>query len=121
MEGIKKKRYALFCAASLLANTAANAADWFDNAGASMGRIEPSSDGSVWLMVPVSAPAPVNLVGHSSTCLVTQIHLIPPANQEKAWLATLLAAAAAGKAISVYGDCYPSNSRMDATRLVIEY
>jgi hypothetical protein len=31
--GIMKKRFVLICAASLLANTAANAADWFDSAG----------------------------------------------------------------------------------------
>jgi hypothetical protein len=101
--------------------SASQAGDWFLNVGAPMGRIEPAADGSTWLMRPFSDQSAVSVTGMSgSTCLITQIHLIPSAGQEKAWLATLLAAWTAGKRIAVYADCVASSSRLDATRLVIE-
>ena len=104
-----------------LAASSASAADWFDDAGASVGRIESWPDGSIWLSIPASSSSAVNLPGRTSTCTVTQIHLLPPAGQEKAWLAVVLSAAANGKALSLFGDCVPSNTRIDATRLVSEY
>lgn len=57
---------------SLLAASAAHAGDWFDNVGASLGRIEPWSDGSLWLSLPASNPNPVTISGHSGSCTVTQ-------------------------------------------------
>jgi len=109
------------CVAGVLAASSASAADWFDNAGAYMGRIEPWSDGSIWLSIAASSSGPANLPGRASSCTVTQIHLLPPTGQEKAWLAVVLSAATTGKAISVFGECVPSNTRIDATRLVSEY
>ncbi len=116
-----KIKVALFGLLSLLCVSVADAADWFENAGSHMGRIEPSSDGSIWLMVPWSSPNAVTVSGHTSSCSVSQIHLLPPTGQEKAWLAALLAAAAAGKGVAVYGECVETNYRIDATRLVVDY
>jgi len=109
-----------FAALLTLVGSVAGAADWFDNVAGVVPRVEPWSDGSIWLARPLSSLSAVALLGRSSSCSITQIHLIPPAGQERAWLAVLLSAMAAGQAISVYGDCVPANSRIDATRLVIE-
>jgi hypothetical protein len=46
---------------------------------------------------------------------------MPPAGQEKAWLSVLLSAAAQGKSVAIFGECYSVNTRVDATRLVIDY
>jgi hypothetical protein len=88
---------------------------------AQMGRIEPWPDGTIWVSLPGTATAAITLPGRTSTCLVSQVHLLSPSGQEKAWLAALLSAAAQGKAISVCGDCVPANTRIDATPLVIGY
>jgi hypothetical protein len=106
---------------AVLGATPAFSADWFDNAGAFMGRIEPWSDGTIWLLIPGTSPSAITLQGRTSTCSVSQIHLLPPAGQEKAWLAVLLSAAATGKGVTVFGECISSNTRIDATRLVVEY
>src|SRR5262245_52720847 len=113
----------IVCAAMMAGLSAAtNAADWFDNVGAQMGRIEPWSDGSIWLSIPLSAGGnPISVLGRTSSCSITQIHLVPPVGQEKAWLAALLAATSAGKAVAVFGECVASNSRIDASRLVVDY
>jgi hypothetical protein len=105
----------LFAAASSV-----SAADWFYNVAPKMGRIEQWSDGTIYWSISSNGSA-VTLSGTSTSCLVTQIHLIPPVGREKEWLGMLLSATMAGKTAHVFGDCITSNTRIDATRLVIEY
>lgn len=119
--GVKTRTCVL--APFLLGTTlSAHAADWYNDVGIAMGRVEQWSDGSIYLMVPSARNgAPVTLQGASTSCSVTQIHLIPPSGKEKEWLAMVLAATMSGKSVNVFGDCVVSSYRIDANRLVVEY
>ena len=115
---LKAYRLAMTLLIAVLCVSAAEAADWYDNVGPVLGRIEPMPDGSIYLG---NTGIGMLVTGHSTSCSISQIHLLPPSGQEKAWLATLLAATMAGKAVHVYGECVQSNYRIDATRLLVEY
>lgn len=115
---MKAYRLAMILLIGVLCMATAEAADWYDNVGPGLGRIEPWPDGSIYLM---NTGIAVLVNGHAITYSITQIHLLPPSGQEKAWLAALLAATMAGKAVHVYGECVQSNYRIDSTRLNVEY
>ncbi len=99
-------------------SASANAADWYDNAALNMGRVEQGANGVIWL---VRASGTVEVPGNSSSCIVNAIQLIPPTGKEKDWLAMVLSATIAGKALNVYGDCDQANYRINVNRLVIKY
>ena len=100
----------------LASSHTALSAQWFNNVGSVVSRIEQEPSGVIWLMKPTGeSGALVNFQG----CSLNQVKLLPPSGREDAWLSIVLAAIMADKSLNVYGDCDTNNHRINGTRITV--
>ncbi|WP_293865629.1 hypothetical protein [Steroidobacter sp.] len=113
-------RLALVSASFLFVSLPADAADWYLRVSDHLQRVEQTSSGSIVLAVNNGGIA-ISVPGQSSSCSITSVLINPPSGREKDWLAMVLAATLAGKAISVYGDCNAGTWQIVSSRMIVEY
>ena len=88
---------------------------WYNDVGTQVTRVEQESNGTIWIMAPLSDLSPKSNAG----CSFTQIKILPPSGRQDSWFSLVLAALLSKKSLNVYGTC-GANTTITTSRITVD-